>query len=170
MSALVVAWAAFAPGTAVAVSADQVGSRSGSQCEVMDNLTEKTVKFEIRQGAPEQVGSTASYWDEIYSPDGTKIGTVAAWTMLVERRPSDGHLMQLYLEEIRLPRGTLVAFAYSDRTAALGGSWVTLFMLGTGGDYVGKAGIRTWQLLSIPDLTVRLKMTICPHNAIENLF
>jgi hypothetical protein len=131
----------------------------------MDNLTEKTVKFEIHQGAPGQVGSTASYWDEIYSPGGTKIGTVAAWTALVERRPSDGHLMQLYVEEIRLPGGTLTAFAYADRTAALAGSWVTLRMLGTGGDYLGAVGIRTWQILSIPDVTVRLKMTICSHNA-----
>src|SRR5262249_35333312 len=101
MSAVVVAWAAFIPGTAVAVPADQ----AGSQCEVMDNLTEKTVRFEIHQGAPGQVGSSASYWDEIYSTDGTKIGTVTGSTKLVQQRP-DGHLVQFYQEEIHLPGGT----------------------------------------------------------------
>jgi hypothetical protein len=130
--------------------------------EIIENLTEQPVKYFSTSTPPiQEVGDAAVYYDDIFDASGETIGHTVGYAVALDRSSSDGHLIVIYDETVRLPGGTIRATGTFDRNAILEGKSARLHAVGTGGSYQGKVGIREWWLAApLPNEKVKVRMVL----------
>ncbi|TCO60813.1 allene oxide cyclase barrel-like domain-containing protein [Actinocrispum wychmicini] len=155
---------------ASAASDPQPGA-AGHGCVVVDNVTEQTIRHESvgAGGLGMHVGDAATFYDNIYDGNSnTVVGNVVGIVGAVSTRPSDGHLMTHYTDDVLFPDGAIRADGIADRNLVLTGKPVRYPAVGLTGRYAGKYGYREWNTI-IPqtpptnpgDIRIQLKMVLC---------
>ncbi|MFB7500733.1 hypothetical protein ACFC09_39685 [Streptomyces sp. NPDC056161] len=144
---------------------------AGTNCTVRDDLTEATTDYHYVGGADgipvHGVGSSLTYYDNIYDAHGAVVGHTVGFVSAIYKRPSDGHLMTQYYESVELGDGTFSASGIVDRYAMFGGAQVNLSIIGTSGSYIGQTGTRQWwfpQPIQNPppqETRLKLRLTLC---------
>lgn len=129
---------------------------------VLENLTEKTIRFEsVGSGnIAMQVGDGGTFYNDIYDADDNIVGNTVGIVIAVSQDPSDQHVLTEYVEAIQLPEGTLRTSGIVDRIAMFGGAPIVLDVVGTGGAYLGMTGTRECRLLPPYPPTVDSRVTV----------
>jgi hypothetical protein len=97
-------------------------------------------------------GWAAVYTDELYDEKGSElIGAAFGVNHAIYKRESDGHMIQYVTEQFQLPEGTLSAEGPMDREAVIAQEWVSIPIRGTGGLFLGMAGLWRWRLFDLSD-------------------
>jgi len=123
--------------------------RHSAPDRIVLDVVDATVAFHpLNTPADQGVGTLGSYDDTIYSDAklDTKIGLAAGTLELVQKVPSNGHLIEVLNELMQLTDGSIQFGSAFDRTAVLAGAAVTQRAVGTKGRYFGYTGWNTWTL------------------------
>ncbi|GAA2345381.1 allene oxide cyclase barrel-like domain-containing protein [Dactylosporangium salmoneum] len=156
---------AFAASSAEATATGAGHGKYG--CTTIDYF-ERTDKHDANKPLPDPrnvpVGLQLTYFDSVYDPSGTtKVGDAAGVNSMVEKRASDGHIIQYVTQQYTFADGSLVASGSMDRSDVIGQKWVGTPVYGTAGRYLGLAGTWTWRLVDLTDPTAPavVKFTLC---------
>ncbi|KNB50308.1 hypothetical protein AC230_23785 [Streptomyces caatingaensis] len=106
------------------------------------------------------VGDHNSHTDKLADASGTVLGTITGSGWKIYERPSDGHVLSYYREEIEFADGTIQTSGWMDSTAVWAGEWQTLHAVGTGGAYLGLIGVRQIRQ-EIPRELFRANIVLC---------
>jgi hypothetical protein len=133
---------------------------------VFQDLSEITVQMDADDVAPagSSVGDVAVYVDQIVDSSGTLVAEVNGTARMLYNRPSDGHLIGLWQEEVTFEGGgTALGVGATDVNELVTGKPIVETFTGTGGKYLYWHGVRQWAPTSGDTATV--SMTLCPGKA-----
>lgn len=142
-----------APMTASA-TADSNGSAAHPEanCFRFDDLNEVvlSVGWYVNKGVglTPVIGDIGYYTDDLYLPDGKKLGTVSAVVVVSYLRPKDDHMMIFLDETVTLPGGTVTDAGFVDDTTSLEGVTQSIPVKTATGRYAGMSGARTYLIVS----------------------